>query len=56
VIGDKLQFPSAPVAVSGALICFGLRFEAIRRGWQLPVASPAGPTTAENANSDRSGE
>jgi uncharacterized membrane protein YeiH len=25
-------------AVLGAVICFGLRLIAIRRGWQLPVA------------------
>ncbi|MGH2388559.1 MAG: trimeric intracellular cation channel family protein, partial [Chloroflexota bacterium] len=52
VIGDKMQFPSAPAAVSGALICFGLRFEAIRRGWRLPVARPAEPETSDNAHSD----
>ena len=31
----KLQ---APAMVAGALLCFGLRFGAIRRGWRLPVA------------------
>ncbi len=56
VIGHKIQFPSVPVAVCGALICFGLRFEAIRRGWQLPVARPVEPATTDTAHSDRSGE
>ncbi|MGH2409020.1 MAG: trimeric intracellular cation channel family protein, partial [Chloroflexota bacterium] len=52
VIGDKMQLPSAPVAVAGALICFGLRFEAIRRGWRLPVARSVAPETSDNARSD----
>jgi uncharacterized membrane protein YeiH len=38
VAGRMLHIPSAPVAILGALICFGIRFEALRRGWQLPVA------------------
>jgi uncharacterized membrane protein YeiH len=38
VIGRMLQLPSAAVAVAGALVCFGLRFIAIRRGWNLPIA------------------
>lgn len=38
VIGHALQWPAAPVAVAGAVLCFVLRWVAIRRGWQLPVA------------------
>lgn len=38
VVGRMLQFPSAAVTIAGALLCFGLRLMAIRRGWQLPVA------------------
>lgn len=38
VIGDRLSLPSAPVAIVGAILCFGLRVMAIRRGWKLPVA------------------
>jgi hypothetical protein len=30
--------PPAPTALAGALLCFGLRFMAIRHGWRLPVA------------------
>jgi uncharacterized membrane protein YeiH len=41
VIGHQLNFPPTVTAVLGAVICFGLRLFAIRRGWQLPVA-PAG--------------
>jgi uncharacterized membrane protein YeiH len=38
VAGDRLRLPAAPVAVAGAVICFTLRWLAIRRGWQLPVS------------------
>ena len=36
VAGRMMGFPSAMVAIGGAALCFGLRFIAIRRGWQLP--------------------
>ncbi|MCM2336569.1 MAG: trimeric intracellular cation channel family protein [Pseudomonas sp.] len=36
--GQWLQLPTVPVVVAGALLCFWLRFMAIRHGWQLPVA------------------
>ena len=38
VAGRMMQLPSVPVTILGAALCFGLRFMAIRRGWQLPVA------------------
>ncbi len=38
VIGPQLHWPPAPTALAGALLCFGLRFMAIRHGWRLPVA------------------
>lgn len=38
VAGRMLRFPSATVTIIGALLCFGIRFTAIRRNWQLPVA------------------
>src|SRR5689334_1092789 len=38
VIGRVLLIPSEPAAGVGAVLCFGLRFMAIRRGWQLPIA------------------
>ncbi|WP_133477680.1 trimeric intracellular cation channel family protein [Cognatilysobacter segetis] len=38
VAGDLLHLPPQPVAVAGAVACFALRFLAMRRGWQLPVA------------------
>ena len=37
-IAHALDLPQAPAMVIGALLCFGLRFIAIRRGWRLPVA------------------
>jgi uncharacterized membrane protein YeiH len=36
--GQLLQLPSTPLAIVGAVLCFGLRLLAIRRGWGLPVA------------------
>src|SRR5512146_2358314 len=38
VTGRLLHLPSAAAAASGAFLCFGLRFIAMRRGWQLPIA------------------
>ena len=40
VIGRMLHLPSGAAAAAGAVLCFGLRFMAIRRGWQLPIARP----------------
>ena len=40
VMGRMLHVPSSVAAVAGAILCFGLRFMAMRHGWQLPVARP----------------
>lgn len=40
--GRMLHVPTAPAAIAGAVLCFGLRFIAMRRGWQLPIARPQG--------------
>ncbi|HZU27503.1 MAG TPA: trimeric intracellular cation channel family protein [Bryobacteraceae bacterium] len=40
VIGNVLHVPASVADVAGAVLCFGLRFTAMRRGWQLPVARP----------------
>jgi uncharacterized membrane protein YeiH len=40
VLGRTLHLPSSLAAVAGAVLCFGLRFLAMRRGWQLPTAHP----------------
>jgi uncharacterized membrane protein YeiH len=41
VTGRAMGFPSGPVSIAGAVICFGLRFMAMRRGWHLPIARAA---------------
>jgi uncharacterized membrane protein YeiH len=38
VIGAALQLPATAVTIAGAVLCFGLRFMAIRRRWRLPIA------------------
>jgi uncharacterized membrane protein YeiH len=38
VVGRLLRLPTAAGAVPGAILCFVLRYLAIRRGWRLPVA------------------
>lgn len=38
VIGHLLGWPVVPTAIAAAVVCFGLRLVAIRRGWRLPVA------------------
>jgi uncharacterized membrane protein YeiH len=39
VIGHLLHVSSAGATTVGALLCFGLRFMAIRYGWRLPIAA-----------------
>ena len=43
VAGHALALPGPPVAVAGAVLCFALRWLAIRRGWRLPVAGDGAP-------------
>ena len=43
VIGAALGAPSSLSMVLGAMVCFVLRFMAIRYNWQLPVARPKSP-------------
>jgi uncharacterized membrane protein YeiH len=38
VAGRMLNLPSSVGTVAGAVLCFGLRFTAMRRGWHLPTA------------------
>lgn len=38
VIASLLELPTPAGAISGAVLCFVLRYLAIRRGWRLPVA------------------
>lgn len=55
VIGRMLNVLSSVAAVAGAVLCFGLRFMAMRRGWQLPVARPPNESSTETSlkRSDR---
>ena len=39
--GRMLGIPASTAAVTGAVLCFGLRFVAMRHGWNLPVARAA---------------
>ncbi|MGH9740359.1 MAG: trimeric intracellular cation channel family protein [Candidatus Acidiferrales bacterium] len=43
VVGRSLHFSATGSAILGAALCFGLRFIAMRRGWQLPIARPPEP-------------
>lgn len=40
VVGGILHLPPSGAAIAGAVLCFGLRFVAMRRGWRLPTAQP----------------
>jgi uncharacterized membrane protein YeiH len=53
VLGRMLHLPSGAAAAAGALLCFGLRFMAIRRGWQLPIARPLKQSETNVNRSDR---
>jgi uncharacterized membrane protein YeiH len=43
VVGNVLQWPPQPVAIGGALLCFGIRMMAIYRRWHFPVARTPEP-------------
>jgi len=38
VVGRMLHVPASVAAIVGAILCFALRFVAMRHGWQLPRA------------------
>jgi uncharacterized membrane protein YeiH len=38
VVGGMLRLSTSEPAIVGAVLCFGLRLIAMRRGWQLPTA------------------
>jgi uncharacterized membrane protein YeiH len=42
--GSWVGVPPSLAAAAGALLCFGLRFIALRRGWRLPVAGERQPS------------
>lgn len=45
VAGALLHLSASGAAITGAVLCFGLRFMAMRRGWHLPIAPSS--TTSE---------
>jgi len=47
VAGHLLRLPAIPVTIAGAALCFGLRWIALRRGWQLPSARAHDGLTTE---------
>ncbi len=48
VAGNILHLPSSGAAIAGVVLCFGLRFIAMRRGWQLPIARSPKPSSPRN--------
>jgi len=52
VIGDWLGLSYGVSATAGAVVCFGLRFMAIRYDWHLPVAHLSAQQRAETDYSD----
>jgi uncharacterized membrane protein YeiH len=48
VIGAALRLPATAVTIAGAVVCFWLRFLAIRRGWHLPVAHQPGQSATDD--------
>jgi len=52
VIGDMLGLPYGASPLVGGVLCFGLRFMAIRHGWHLPVAHLSARRRAETNSSD----
>jgi uncharacterized membrane protein YeiH len=38
VSGHLLHWPPTATTIAGAILCFGIRLIAIRRGWNLPAA------------------
>jgi uncharacterized membrane protein YeiH len=53
VLGDMLHFPLSAAGIAGAVLCFGLRFTAMRLGWQLPVAQWSKEWSSEQNAKDR---
>jgi uncharacterized membrane protein YeiH len=52
VVGYMLRQPATPVILAGAVLCFGLRLMAIRRGWQLPIAGEPERSSAEETHGE----
>lgn len=55
VMGGMLHVPSSEAATIGAILCFALRFVAMRRGWRLPTAGALDTRDRSAGSTDRSG-
>jgi uncharacterized membrane protein YeiH len=55
-IGDMLGLSYGVSTLAGGILCFGLRFMAIRHGWHLPVAHLSARRRAETNSSDDKSE
>jgi len=53
VIAPMLHVPAIGAAIAGGVLCFALRFGAIRYGWHLPTARPPRPQAATPASRTR---
>jgi uncharacterized membrane protein YeiH len=55
VIGHMLGLSYGVSALAGGILCFGLRFMAIRHGWHLPVAylSAQGRAAEDSSNNEK---
>jgi uncharacterized membrane protein YeiH len=53
VLTGLLPLPTPIGAIAGAILCFVLRYLAIRRGWRLPVAGPLRRTDDERSRVER---
>jgi uncharacterized membrane protein YeiH len=49
VLGQVLRLPTPTGTIAGAILCFVLRYLAIRRGWRLPLADRAGRRSTDQA-------
>jgi len=49
VIGHALHAPAIATTIIGGVLCFALRFMAIRHGWHLPTARPPGRQSGSDA-------
>jgi uncharacterized membrane protein YeiH len=55
VTAPMLHVPAIAAAIAGGVLCFALRFGAIRYGWRLPTARPPRPqAAAPSSPNDRS--
>jgi len=55
VAGDILGVPYGISAITGGILCLGLRFMAIKHGWHLPIAHLSAQQRAENSPPDDDG-